>query len=152
MNEPVATPPLKLLAKDAEDIAVVAAVLQDSIAPVCDMVYRAHERDFIMVVHRFRWDCAEGAGQGAMPPPDCCFERVCCAVNVQGVAGAQLHGFAQAEQGRMLDLLTVSLEKDGLLFVFAGDARIKLALDGWRLLLEDFGEPWPTHRQPCHAT
>jgi hypothetical protein len=144
-------PPLKLIARDTEDVAVLAAVLQDAIAPVSDMIYRAADKNFIMVVHRFRWDCAE-AGQAAPPKPDCCFERICCAVNVQGVISVQLQGFAQGEQGRMLDLLTVIEEDGSLQFIFAGDARIKLTLEKLHLFLEDFGEAWPTQRQPCHVT
>ena len=43
---------LKLKAKDAEDIQVISAVLQDSIVPVVDMQYDAADKSFIMVVQR----------------------------------------------------------------------------------------------------
>ncbi len=137
------TQPLKLRAQDAEDVQVVATVLQDAIAPVCDMMYDAAAKNFVMVVHRFRWDASPG---------EACFERVCCALDVRGVEAVQRQGFEQSDHARMLDLLTLVLENGCLHLVFAGGVRLKLKLADWRLQLEDFGEPWPTQHQPCHAT
>ena len=139
-------PPLKLRAQDADDIQVIAAVLQDAIAPVCDMIYKADEKTFIMVVHRFRWDNEEVKTQ------DNCFERICCALEVEGVEAVKRHGFEHAECDRMLDLLTITLEENALQFIFAGGAQLKLSLGPWRLRIEDFGESWPTPHQPCHVT
>jgi hypothetical protein len=136
-------PPLRLRAVDIEDVQVIAAVLQDAIAPVCDMAYDPAMKSFVMVVHRFRWDACGAAAD--------CFERVRCALDVRGVEAAQLQGFDRGDHARMLDLLTVSLDNGCLRFIFAGGAQLKLALNGWQLRLEDFGEPWPTPRQPCHA-
>lgn len=141
--------PLKLEAKDAEDIQVVAAVLQDSIAPACDMLFTPADKNFVMVVHRFRWDCVDEKSTPTKEAP--CYERICCALDLNGVESVQRQGFKQTEMNRMLDLLTMSQEGDYLHFIFAGGARLKLKLANWRLRLEDFGEPWPTQRQPCHT-
>lgn len=130
---------LKLFAKDAEDIQVISAVLQDSIAPICDMLYRPEEKNFVMVLHRLRREVAETG-----------MERICCAVNVSGVAQVQFQGFHLNEQGRMLDLLALVPEEGAITFVFAGNAKIRLHLAGWSALIEDFGEPWPSHCTPCH--
>ncbi|HEU0117205.1 MAG TPA: DUF2948 family protein, partial [Alphaproteobacteria bacterium] len=111
---------LKLKAKDAEDMQVVSAVLQDSIAPVCDMTFNADEKNFIMVVHRLRRESDEEG-----------LERICCAVNLRGVEAAQLQGINLAEQTQMLDLLAAMLEGDQLTFVFAGHAKIRLQLKDW---------------------
>lgn len=46
-------PLLKLLAKDEQDLQVMAAVLQDAIVPVSDIAFKEAEKDFVMVVHRF---------------------------------------------------------------------------------------------------
>lgn len=141
--------PLKLWAQDAEDIQIISAVLQDAIAPVCDMLYRPSEKNFVMVVHRFCWDCPRESGRKLDEPS---FERVCCALDIRGVEAVRLHGFSQEEQGAMLDLLTINLEKDSLQLIFAGEARLKLKLSNWNLRLEDFGEPWPTTYLPSHVT
>jgi hypothetical protein len=131
---------LKLKAKDAEDLQVVSAVLQDAIAPVVDMGYLAEEKNFIMVVQRLCREEAEGGGK----------ERVCCAFNLRGVEKVEIHGFHTADTERMLDLLALLPEGDELHLIFASDARIRLHLKDWSLIVEDFGERWPAHCNPCH--
>ena len=133
--------PLKLKAKDAEDVQVISAVLQDAIVPVCDVIYRPEEQDFVMIAQRF---CREG--EGGEPG----FGRVRAAVHVKGVLGTQSQGIDFGHPAGMLDLLAVMPEQDSLQFVFAGGGRIKLKLANWFLVLEDFGEPWPTAHCPSH--
>jgi hypothetical protein len=128
---------LKLKAKDAEDIEVISAVLQDSIAPIVDMQYQPKDKNFIMVVQRL---CREDPAK----------ERICCAFNLRGVESVQTHGFNPTEAGRMLDLLAIMPEDDGLRLVFAGDALMRLHLKDWCLMIEDFGARWPAHCDPCH--
>lgn len=141
--------PLKLRAEDAADIEVLAAVLQDAIAPVCDMSFRPAEKSFVMVVHRFCWDCVQ-----AEPSSEAngCYQRICCALDVQGVESVQFVGFDPGDPALMLDLLTIMLQDGYLHMVFAGGAGLRLKLDGWKARIEDFGESWPTTHLPCHAT
>jgi hypothetical protein len=138
--------PLKLSARDDEDLQVIAAVLQDAIVPVCDMLYRPDEKKFLMVTHRFRWD--EAVKTEASSPP--CFERVHCALEIEGVEGVQKHCFDDAVCGGMLELLTILPEEGSLNLVFAGGAQIKCKIGAWRLRIEDFGEPWPAVHRPSH--
>ncbi|MDD3288726.1 MAG: DUF2948 family protein [Alphaproteobacteria bacterium] len=135
--------PLKLLAKDGEDIEVISAVLQDAIVPLEDMTYEVADKNFIMVVHRFCW-C-----DGERPKES--FERVCCAVSISGVRTVQVQGIDLSNRSEMLELLAVFLENNSMQFVFSGESRIKLELEDWTMKLEDFGEPWPTTHQPCHT-
>jgi hypothetical protein len=135
--------PLRLKAKDAEDVQVISAILQDAIAPVCDMIWRPEEKDFVMVVQRF---CREHHEEGGEP----CFERVRCAVHVRGVESAQLQGIDQSRTEDMLDLLAVMPVSQALQFIFAGGGKIRLKLADWSLILEDFGQPWPTVCEPHH--
>jgi Protein of unknown function (DUF2948) len=121
---------LKLKAKDAEDIQVISAVLQDSIAPVVDMHYLAEDKNFVMVVQRL---CREDYIGGKK-------ERVCCALNLRNVESVQTLGFNPSETDRMLDLLAVMPDGDTLDLIFASDARIRLQLKGWNIMIEDFGE------------
>lgn len=139
---------LKLSARDGEDVQVIAAVLQDAIAPVCDMLYRPADKCFVMVLHRFRWDALEEAAK-ADPP---CYERVHCLLEIDGVEGVQMHGFGKPEGcGGMLDLLTLLLEEGALTLVFAGGAQVRLKIKEWQLRIKDIGEPWPTVHQPAHT-
>ena len=148
--------PLKLMAQDAADIQVIAAVLQDAIAPTCDMTYHATDKNFVMVVQRFKWDGVQD-GAPVIPLPaneddTVCFERINCALDVEGVEAVQFTGINPNDPAAMLDLLTISYEAPYLHFIFAGEGRMRLKLDNWRLKLCDFGESWPTTHLPCHAT
>src|ERR1043165_8999837 len=55
------TAPLKIVARDAEDLVVVSACLQDALIPLNEMRYLPQERRFIMVANRFRWERAARA-------------------------------------------------------------------------------------------
>jgi hypothetical protein len=142
---------LKLFATDAEDIQIIAAILQDAIAPVSEMAFRKEEKSFVMVVQRFRWDCLRDCGEGTQKTDKKRFERVNAAVDVEDVSSVKYAGFDPENQSLMLDLLTLKGEGKGLNFVFAGSGELYLGLGlNWRLRLEDFGEPWPTTRLPSH--
>ena len=46
---------LKLRAHDADDLQVMAALLQDAIVPVSEMLFLPNAKRFILVANRFRW-------------------------------------------------------------------------------------------------
>ena len=48
-----ASEPLKLRARDLEDMAVIASVLQDALVPLRDVAFLKREKRFVMVVNRF---------------------------------------------------------------------------------------------------
>ncbi len=133
---------LKLRAKDAEDIEVISAVLQDSIVPVCDMAFQQETKSFIVVAQRLR---REGPGDEAT-------ERICCALTINGVVSVQTHGIDLHHHERMLDLLAIMPDstQKSLSLIFAGDARIRLALESWGAVVEDFGASWPALCHPHH--
>jgi hypothetical protein len=131
---------LKLRAADAEDLQVISAVLQDSIAPVCDMAFQTDTKNFVMVVQRLRREAGEAGAA----------ERICSAVTVTGIAAVKTHGIDLQQGDRMLDLLALMMEPQGITLVFAGNAKIRLEAGAWGLTLEDFGEPWPALCNPCH--
>ncbi len=91
---------LKLKAQDAEDVQIISAVLQDAIAPVCDMIWQPEQKNFIMVVQRLLLN----------PEDQVDLERICCAVNVRGVESAQIQGLDLNDRSRMLDLLMMMTE------------------------------------------
>lgn len=133
---------LKLQAKDAEDIAVVSAILQDAIVATRDIAYQPEKQEFILVASRFRWEQAQA------PKP--AYERVNCAVTISGVTAVQKQSLDQADKAALHELLAVLLEEGQLQLVFAGGAQLRLTLQDWRLRLDDFGAPWPTDQCPRH--
>ncbi len=134
------TEALKLQAKDADGVAVMSAILQDAILVVRDMRYDAAARAFMLAFSRFRWETAVGS----------VFERVNCALTVQGVDQVQTTELDQTRKDDLHELLALALEANTLRFVFAGGAQLRLHLNGWQLRLEDFGAPWPTEKCPSH--
>jgi hypothetical protein len=137
--------PLKLRAVDAQDLAVVSAFLQDSIANVSEMAYLPEQRLFALAVCRFRWERA------VTPTPEKIFERVSCAVTIQDADTPKYRGFELTERHRTMPLLAITYDGDEVMLTFAGDAAIRLSVGGLDLRAEDFGECWPTKTKPEHG-
>ena len=137
--------PLKLRAIDTEDLAVLAAFLQDAIANVSEMAYLPDDRKFVLAVCRFRWERA------LSETPEEIFERVSCAVTIEGVDDPKYRGFGLKERNRTMPLLTVTYDGAAVLLTFGGDAALKLPVSGLDLRIEDFGECWPTKQKPEHG-
>lgn len=163
---------MKLRARDAEDLKVIAAVLQDAILPVKEMAYLPDQKRFVLLFNRFKWESlppevAQEAMTAAPPAkPDeaeegdaafgevdesTVFERVHAALTFDGVRLAQLRGIDRKDSSRVLELLTIEPRNGEIALVFAGDAAIRLEARKVRVHLEDMGEPWPTTNLPRHG-
>lgn len=153
--------PLKLRAADEEDLTVVAACLQDALVPIGDMTYMPQDRRFVLVANRFRWEAgapavdaagtADGTADAAYDGgPDPRFERVNCGVWFDGVRAVRTRSVNLRDRGLILELLTMRLDGERLLLMFAGGATIMLEVEGLRCFMEDIGEPWPTPWRPGH--
>lgn len=154
--------PLRLRADDEEDFKVIAACLQDALAPVGEMQFLPEEKIFAMLVTRFRWEnCPESfdapPAQGDRPPADAMFvscstyERINCGLRFDGVTQVKRRNINPKDVGRILELLTVHLAGSSVELIFAGGMAIRL--EGERIVcrLQDLGESWPTHWRPRHA-
>lgn len=137
--------PLKLRARDAEDLAVISACLQDALLPLGEMAFLAPEHRFVMVANRFRWEDAEGERvEGRV------YERVACAVTIEGVRGVRVQGVEQGRKSQILEILTLEPGDGHIDLVFAGGGRVRLETDRIHCRLEDIDEPWPTQWRPHH--
>ncbi|HEY3920048.1 MAG TPA: DUF2948 family protein [Stellaceae bacterium] len=140
---------LKLRAADAEDIAVLSAVLQDALVTIAEITYLPEERRFVLVANRFRWEPRTGEPQAKGS------ERVLTGICIDDVTAVSRRGFRPRESDRMLSLLALRLE-DGegapkaLFLDFAGGSSIRLEVDRIMCHLDDLGEPWPTRWRPKH--
>ena len=141
---------LKLMAEDQDDLAVIAACLQDAVAVKGDMTYLPRQRRFVLVVNRYRWELKQDGRRGRRG------QRIRCGVHFDDVTAAEVHGIDQADPTQVLELLTVAAEPNasggvsiGLLF--AGGAMIRLQADCIACQLADLGMPWDTPLQPRHA-
>ena len=155
-----ASGPLKLRAVDAEDVAVLAACLQDALVPASDMRYLAAENRFVLVANRFCWEklpaTALGPHGGADPKGP--FERVHCGLTFEHVMRVKTRGFDPAAEDageRLFEVLTILADAnpDGsaaLTLLFAGRVAIRLDAARIEILAQDVGEPWPTLWRPEH--
>jgi hypothetical protein len=142
---------LKLRAADAEDLAVISAILQDALVTVGEMVYLPEESRFVLVANRFRWERRPGE-----TPKNA--ERTLSGLCIDGVTGVRRRGFSPREEERILSLLAIqpeSLEPSpdkpaALILEFAGGSSIRLEVQRLLCHLDDLGEPWPTRWRPKH--
>jgi len=134
---------LKLLARDAEDLAVISAVLQDALIPISEMAYLPEEQRFALVANRFRWERSPTGGRAVL-------ERRLTGLSIAGVSAVKRRGFSLAERDRILVLLAIRQAEGALLLDFAGDASIRLETGEILCHLDDLSEPWPTKWQPRH--
>jgi hypothetical protein len=135
--------PLKLVALDAEDLAVVSAHLQDSVARIADMAFLPREKRFAMVLDRFDWTSLEAGAP----------ERRRAGVHFDRVLRAQTRGFDLNDRDASLDLLAIEFaENDApagiVTLFFDGAAAIQLEVECLEAAMSDLGPAWPADDRP----
>jgi Protein of unknown function (DUF2948) len=140
---------LRLKAVDAEDLAVMAACLQDALIPLSEMVYLPEEKRFLAAFTRFRREC--------LPDPEASEGLTQChaVLAFTGVEAVKHHGVDRRLGALKHEFLTMTAAPaaDGLttiVLIFAGDVAIQLRVRRVAATLSDFGEPWPAHAAPHH--
>jgi len=170
--------PLKLRARDLDDMEVMAAMLQDAVVRPTEMTYLARDRRFVMVISRFRWedpeakpdrmgeDPADGGADGETDGetdgqedarfedagPRTLYERVNAGLCFEYVRRVRTQKLDLRDKDQVLSLLTVETQPRSLTLIFSGGALVRLDIDAIACFLEDLGEPWPTPWQPLHET
>jgi hypothetical protein len=135
---------LKLRAVDRDDLAVIAAMLQDALMPLADMQFLPAEHRFVLVANRFCWENCDRNGDCAQ------YERVHCAVAFEGVDKVDRQGLDRACLRGIGELLTIEVADGAVLLVFAGGGRVRLGISRLDCHIRDMGEPWPTQWRPHH--
>jgi hypothetical protein len=137
------TDKLKLTALDADDLGIISAAVQDSLVAVRDCAFFAGERRFVLLLNRFRWE-ADATVETA-------YWRTHSALVFNEVNAVHHHNIPLKEPDRMLELLAVVLEADGMVALrFAAGRGIRLEIGRLACHLGDVGEPWPTPWKPAH--
>ena len=138
--------PLKLIVQDNDDLAPVAAALQDAVAQMGDFHYEPKARRFTLAFNRYRWE-AGAAGRG---------ERVRSALQAGGVLSAKGQNLRQNSVDAVVNLLTVGFEETdapgGVIeFTFSGGGALRLEVECLDLALADVSEPWRAAARPDHG-
>jgi hypothetical protein len=141
---------LKLIAFDAEDLAVVSAHLQDAVVKVGDMAYLPRAKRFALIASRFDW-----AGAQTASGPAHTHHRCRTALRFERVLGARLQGIDLDNASQVLCLLAIQFEPAEapggfVTLIFAGEAAIRLEVECIEVELKDLGETWAASCLPCH--
>lgn len=139
--------PLRLIATDAEDLAVISAALQDAVVKVADLSFEPHARRFTLALNRFRWE----AGQRKA-------KRVRSALQFGGVMAVKAKGVAQDDPDAVLSILAIAFNGAGdaedpsgaVDLKLAGGGDIRLEVECVDAVLADLSEPWAALRAPRH--
>ncbi len=142
---------LKLIALDAEDLATIAAHLQDAVLRIEDMAYLKTDQRFAFVVNRFDWSHAAKAADATER-----FVRKRSGVRFEHVTGAQVQGLDLTKKDQVLSLLTLTFaaheEPHGTItLTFSGGGAVRLQVECIEAALSDLGAAWATSHKPEHA-
>ena len=144
--------PLRLIAQDAEDLKIIAALVQDAVLPVTELKYDAKRRRFALMLNRFRWEDRTEAEQVGRA-----YERVRSMLVVEDVRKVQSFGFDRADKDLVLSVLSMSFEpgEDGtgrVILTLAGDGAIALDVEALDIRLDDVTRPYraPSGKVPTH--
>ena len=133
---------LRLLAEDAEDLAVIAAALQDAVGKIGDILYEPATRQLTVALNRYRWE-----GKGG--------ERVRSAIQLGSVLKVQARNLRRGAKDAVVELLNIAFEPGeapggAVVFTFAGDGDLRAEVECLDVVLADVSAPWPTPRTPKH--
>ena len=139
---------LKLLAKTEEDLRVVSAHLQDSIANISDIANLTKNRMFLLQLNRFMWEDVE---KGVFRKN----KRIRTILKFEHVLKVNSKNINQSKKDIFLDFLTIetNIMPDNnyeMKIVFAGDSIIKIVSEVIEVTLDDQGEAWNSKNIPRH--
>lgn len=144
--------PVYVVARDASDIAVISALLQDAVLPVTDLRYDAKRRRFAALVNRFRWEdraAAEKAGRA--------YERVRAVLSVEDVRKVTSTGINRADKTTVLSVLSMRFipGEDGtgrIEVILSGNGTLALEVEALEITLRDVTRPYaaPSGKAPSH--
>jgi len=154
--------PLRLAAQDANDLRVVAALVQDSVLTGADLTWQPTRRRFAMLLNRFRWE-DRAAAEAARRP----VERVRSLLVFGDVTHVAQQGLNQRDHDTVLSVLTLTYAPDTapenpegpagpgrVTLVLAGDGAVALSVECLDVTLSDVTRPYtaPARRAPHHDT
>lgn len=144
--------PLRLKALDAEDLAVIAALVQDAVFPAGEMKWDHKARRFAILLNRFRWEDAPNAQARKRS-----YERVQAVLAVEDVMKVQSQGVDKSDPDMVFSLLDMAFApgEDGagrLELTLAGDGVIALEVEALEVILQDVTRPYvaPSNKAPSH--
>ena len=144
--------PLALKAETAEDVPVLAALVQDAVLAITDMSWQPKLRRLAFLINRFRWEdraAAEARGRA--------YERVRSLLVIDGVLSVASQGLDRGDKDAVLSILDIQWKpgEDAagrVELVLAGDGGIAAEVECLDLTLKDVTRPYvaPSGKVPGH--
>ena len=145
--------PLRLIAREAADLKVISALVQDSVLTGADLRWSKARRRFTLLLNRFRWE-----ETGVRRP-----ERVRAVLDFADVTGVAHQGLSRDAE-TVLSLLALAWEPavavpEGepagpghVVLTFAGDGALRLAVECLEVELSDVTRPYAavSGKAPSH--
>ena len=141
---------LKLIARTQEDLRVVSAHLQDSIASTSDIANLEKNKIFLMQLNRFMWEDVE---KGVFRKN----KRIRTILKFENILEVHSKNINQSKKDKFLDFLAIesNIMPDNnyeMKIIFAGDSVIRVVSEIIEVTLDDQGEAWETKNKPKHKT
>lgn len=126
----------RLRAQDADDAAVISALMQDACVRPDEVHYDRGHRRIVIMASRFCWEETEA-------------QRVRAAFRIESVTAARRRNWPETADVP-LELLALVVNDDTIMLHFAAGAEIMIDVECVDLILEDLGQPHPALTRPQH--
>ena len=139
---------LKLIARTDEDLRIISAHLQDSIASTENIARLKKNKMFLMQLNRFMWEDVE---KGVFRKN----KRIRTILKFDNVIAVNSKNISQFSKDKFLDFLAIESNQlpDNnyeMKLIFSGDLAIRVIAEVIEVTLDDQGEPWDTKNKPKH--
>ena len=139
---------LKLIANTNEDLRVISAHLQDSIAEIQDIANLKKNKIFLMQLNRFMWEDVE---KGVFRKN----KRIRTVLKFENILEVHSKNINQLKKDKFLDFLAIESctmpdNNYEMKIIFAGDSIIRIISEVIEVTLDDQGEAWDTKNKPKH--
>lgn len=138
--------PLKIVAKDIEDLDIILTLLQDALMPVVSVVYDKEQKTMTFLTNRFCWEIPENIEDA--------YYRVHSGLLFYNIENVHEKNIDQNNKKRILSFLAAKIDdiddKKNIYLFFSDDACIRLTVSDIKCVLADIDEPWSTQTIPDH--
>lgn len=144
--------PLNLLARDAGDLEIISALVQDAVLTGADLKWERARRRFSCLINRFRWE-DRAAAEAAKRP----YERVRALLVIEDAGAVRSQGIDRGDPETVLSILSLTWipGEDGtgaVTLVLAGDGAVRVEVEALEVTLHDVTKPYiaPSRKKPEH--
>ena len=139
---------LKLIARTDDDLRVISAHLQDSIANIKDIANLKQNKIFLMQLNRFMWEDVE---KGVFRKN----KRIRTILKFDNILEVNSKNISQNDKDKFLDFLAIESNQMPdknyeMKLIFSGDSIIRIIAEVIEVTLDDQGKPWDTRNKPKH--